>query len=37
LDRVFEVDEEAQVGDSAVVVAFFAEDFEAGAGEGWFV
>mmetsp|Transcript_24029 Transcript_24029/g.43231 ORF Transcript_24029/g.43231 Transcript_24029/m.43231 type:complete len:380 (+) Transcript_24029:334-1473(+) len=37
LDRVFEVDEEAEIGDSAVVVAIFAENFEAGAGEGRFV
>jgi hypothetical protein len=29
LDRVFEVDEEGEVGDSAVVVAFGADYFEA--------
>jgi len=36
LDGVLEVDEEGEIGDSAVVVAFFAEDFEARAGEGGF-
>jgi hypothetical protein len=33
LDGVLEVDEQGQVGDAAVVVAFLAEDLEARAGK----
>ena len=35
--RVLEVNEEGQAHDAAVVIAFLAEDFEPGAGEGGFV